>query len=82
MTIPATLAKWADVIVEVEDDRGTQNGWWIYLKAGWINPYSETHCVHEDTLKACASQLVDIQPCECTDCLALRPDLAAIRKLR
>jgi hypothetical protein len=69
MQVPATLKKFAHMIDEVEDDRGNQNGWWVHLKNGWINTFSETHMIHEDTLAECAVQLAqDVEPCVCRDC--------------
>ncbi len=61
--IPATLARFADKIDEVLDERDQDNGWWIYLKTGWRCTHMETHCIHEDTLKQCADLLEDIEPC-------------------
>lgn len=63
--LPKTLRKWAHLIEDVEDDRGSQNGWWVYLKNGFINPPSETHQIHETTLAECARQLAEVAPCAC-----------------
>ncbi len=69
MTIPATLRPWADRIDEVLDERDQDNGWWVYLKTGWWSPNTETHCIHEDTLKECAALLRDdVERCEKACC--------------
>jgi hypothetical protein len=47
---------------EISDER-PDDGIWVYLKTGWINPQSETHCIHEDTWSACAKQLRGIKHC-------------------
>jgi hypothetical protein len=69
MPIPSTLKRYADKIQCVDDDRNNQNGWWVHLKNGWINPQSETHMIHEDTLKQCLAQLREVEPCQCEDCI-------------
>jgi hypothetical protein len=66
---PASLKRFDHLIDEVEDDRGDENGYWIYLKYGWINPLHEIHMVHEDTLKRCAEVLAEVVKCECAECI-------------
>mgnify|MGYP000636471119 CR=1 FL=1 len=46
-----------------------EDGVWIYLKKGWINPKLETHSIHEWELMDILSDLKDIEKCECSDCL-------------
>jgi hypothetical protein len=73
MKLPKTLQRYAAKIVDVEDDRGNQNGWWVHLADGWRNsndPIGISHIIHEDTLAVCAQELRDAIPCDCTDCLA------------
>ena len=45
MTIPGNLRRFAAKIEDVEDARASQNGWWIYLKQGWIHQH-DTHQIH------------------------------------
>ncbi len=72
LSIPASLRRFSSLIESVEDDRKNQNGWWVYLKNGYICTSSETHQIHEDTLSVCASILTsEIAPCQCSDCLAV-----------
>lgn len=60
------------LVEAVEDDRRNDNGWWCYLKPGWINTLTDTHCVHEDTVRECLDQLANhCEPCKCGDCEAL-----------
>jgi hypothetical protein len=42
---------------------------WIYFKPGWINTYTETHCIHEPTVKDCLQHFKGIKRCECESCL-------------
>jgi hypothetical protein len=45
------------------------DGHWLYTAPGWINPGSETHAIHEWTVKAVLAEVKDIVPCRCDDCL-------------
>ena len=56
-TIPETLAKYADIIHDIQDGRKTGTGIWVYLVAGYWCPYTESSVIHEDTLVACAYRL-------------------------
>ncbi len=67
--MPKTLQPWADRISEYEDDRANQNGHWVHLKDGWINLFSETHMIHEDTVKECVEQMRHwVKRCLCEQC--------------
>lgn len=68
MTIPATLRRYADKIQSIDDERSVQNGYWVNLNAGWIDTESGCHCIHEDTLYACATRFHFVKPCACEDC--------------
>lgn len=61
--LPKSLARWADVIDEISDERGSDEGYWVYLKAGWWSPDDETHCIHEDTIRECVVKMRNIEPC-------------------
>ncbi len=70
-SLPVTLRRILDSdprVDEIWDERCDNNGYWIYFKPGWINPMTETHCIHELTVKECVQQLRDIQPCDCKGC--------------
>lgn len=75
MSLPKTLAKLlADPRVdEILDERGDGNGYWIYMAHGWINTFSETHCIHEMTVKDCLDQMKCLIPCDCESCEASKP---------
>jgi hypothetical protein len=76
--IPATLKRYAHRIDEVEDDRGNQNGWWVYLVPGLCRLGSpQEHIVHEDTLAICAQEVRDAEPCDCDDCRQCLAERAA-----
>ncbi len=73
MNLPKTLKRYAAKIVDVEDDRGNQNGWWVHLADGWKNsndPVGVCHIIHEDTLAECVQELRFALPCSCADCVA------------
>lgn len=68
-SLPASIRKWHAVIDDVSDERDNGDGYWVYLKSGWINTMHEVHMVHEDTLGECAEQLRhSVAPCNCDDC--------------
>ena len=52
-----------------EYDYESPYSYWIYLAPGFINPLTETHCVHEATARDCLDHLKSIQRCFCSDCL-------------
>lgn len=78
--LPRTLQKWAAKNPDIFDEghaeqdgfneRDPENGWayWIYFKPGWINTMTETHSIHEDSVRACLEMTKWIRPCECEDC--------------
>lgn len=68
MKTPATLKRYASKIQSIDDERGTQNGYWVNLKNGWIDAESGCHAIHEDTLAACATRFEFVEPCVCSDC--------------
>lgn len=49
--LPKSLEPWGDIIEKVDDERRYGNGWWVYLKPGYISPDSETTTIHEKNLK-------------------------------
>lgn len=71
--LPASIRTWHGIIDEVSDERSNGDGYWIYLKPGWIDTMFEVHMVHEDTLAECADQLRNsVEPCTCRDCVEYR----------
>lgn len=69
--IPSRLRRFRLKIETIEDARANQNGWWVYLKPGWISDEG-THQIHEDTLTACAGKFDFVTPCNCEECNSLR----------
>jgi len=58
--------KFLHMVTEIEDDRGENNGWWIYLKDGYRCDISAApHTIHENTVKECIAQLRETIPCFC-----------------
>jgi len=58
------------LVDEVLDERSDDNGWWVYFKPGYINTMTETHCIHEMTVKEVCSQFDYIEKCNCNSCKA------------
>lgn len=60
-------------VQEISDERGMDDGFWIYLKSGWIDPIgSEAHHIHEDTPAEAYKYLKWIAPCDCcSECEAV-----------
>lgn len=63
MEIPKTLQRFADKIDAIEDLRGSDEGYWIHLRAGWINTMDGTHSVLKDTITECARAMRFVEPC-------------------
>ena len=73
-TLPKGLTKLAaDPRVDEIWDEG-DNGYWVYLVPGWINPLHETHSIHEDTQAECLEVFKSIERCTCDGCRALNQD--------
>ena len=53
-----------------QDGFGRQDGWsyWLYLNPGWINSATETHCIHECTVKEVKAMFRAVVKCSCEDC--------------
>jgi hypothetical protein len=69
--LPAGLVKLAQDprVDEILDERGDDNGYWVYLKPGWINTWHETHSIHEMTQAECIKVFNDaVKPCTCEGC--------------
>lgn len=63
LNLPKSLQRFASKITDVSDERGSGDGYWVYLKKGWINTLSETHCIHEDTITDCAKEMRFVEVC-------------------
>ena len=63
--LSALKAKHPEKIIEIEDDRYNENGWWIHLKDGWWNHLTQCHSIHEDTVVDCLAQFrMFVKPCK------------------
>jgi hypothetical protein len=68
--LPKTLEQLRPQIVDFEDDRGDNNGYFVHLIAGLINTFDEVHFLHEDTLKLIHNKFKNnVKPCQCEECL-------------
>ena len=53
----------------ISDERGAGDGFWIYLKLGWIdNVGTGAHMVHEDTPEEAYKYLQWVSKCDCDEC--------------
>jgi len=72
MTLKQVQKKYKAIVDEYSDERDRGDGIWFYLRPGFINSVSETHCVHEYTVRDCVSKLKDaVRPCDCDCCRRL-----------
>lgn len=53
-----------------------EDGYWVVLNEGWVNPSDGVHCVHEWRVAAALPKLASVRQCTCADCRA-RPEAAA-----
>jgi hypothetical protein len=67
-TLTNLLKSHADRVDEISDERGNGDGYWIYLKPGWINPLLGAHLVHEYTVKDCMEHFKTVCKCDCEQC--------------
>jgi hypothetical protein len=63
VSLPKSLRKFASIIESVSDERGSDEGYWVYLKPGLWSPMDETHCIHENTLAECVYALKGVEKC-------------------
>jgi hypothetical protein len=75
--LPATLNPVADRVQGTVDERGVNNGWWVYLMPGWI--HDGTHQIHEDTLAGCLRCFDMVQPCDCDECKQLLDEMNLVK---
>lgn len=71
MSLPKTLQRYAARIAEYSDERGSDNGIWLYYRAGWksaSDPMGCQHQDHEDTVQELAVCARDAVRCDCDDC--------------
>lgn len=61
--MPATLLKACERLADRVDEVGNEgeDGYWIYLRAGWFNPVDGIHAIHEDTIKKCLDKLAGVR---------------------
>lgn len=72
MNLPRALKRYGKWIDAVSDERGSDDGYWVYLVPGWQNSNDPgCHIIHEDSPAACAKAWL-IEPCSCDDCEKLR----------
>ncbi|HNT77275.1 MAG TPA: hypothetical protein PKH77_19860 [Anaerolineae bacterium] len=54
--LPASLRRWRAVIQHFDDERDTDDGYWLYLKPGYADSDGET-VIHEDRLRDLITRL-------------------------
>jgi hypothetical protein len=70
--------------LEVEMDKRIQNiehdvdGWWIYLKPGFIVKGERVHAIVEARKKDALDKMSIVEPCTCSECQRLTSVLAVL----
>lgn len=54
-------------VVSISDERGSGDGFWVYLKSGWTYDNPGEHSLHEDTPSQCLPMLSRLMKCDCSD---------------
>lgn len=57
-----------DFIADFTNETDWKDGYWVYLKPGFVDSSTEMHLIHEQTVKAVVSCSRRIIQCECEDC--------------
>jgi len=52
------------------------DGWWIYLKPGFVVCDERTHAIVEDTKRAALDKMDLVEPCACDECVKLQGIIA------
>lgn len=52
------------LVESYSDERGDGEGFWIYLKEGYVSPSTDTGTIHEDTISAAVTELKHVQTSE------------------
>lgn len=47
------------------------DGWWVFLKPGFVVSDEGAHAIVEDTKKAALAKMALVEPCACDDCKRL-----------
>lgn len=56
-------------VVDVSDERGAGDGYWVYLDYGWYYEEQGSHIIHEDTPTQCLRLMKFVKWCGCEDCI-------------
>ena len=67
-TLTNLVMKHPNKVDYIGDERGSNNGYWIYLKPGWTADVGGAHHVHEFSVKECMSYFRGVVPCDCEQC--------------
>lgn len=58
-------------VQDISDERGSGDGIWLNLRNGFMCGDTQTHSVHEDTVKECSESMKSVHPCACSECIDL-----------
>lgn len=62
----------------ISDERGMGDGFWVYLKDGWVYDNPGEHALHEDSPSECLKMLRGLMACDCSEpCINASKDRAA-----
>ena len=73
--LPKTLRKYADFIADYSDERGSDNGIWVYYVLGYKSYTDAIGCLHqehEDTVSEVADHGRNRLKCDCDECKGAR----------
>lgn len=63
----------ARLLAHVSDEYREPDGYWIELLPGWRMPSGE-HAIVESTKGAARARLIEVEPCDCAECVALEDE--------
>lgn len=55
------------------------DGWWVYLKPGFVVSDEGTHAIVEDTKRAALNKMDLVEPCACAECRRLLSTLGSLK---
>jgi hypothetical protein len=68
--LPKTVQKYANKIMEWDDERWAGNSLIITLEYGWCFDEKGLHCFGVDTVAAAKKDLATVMPCDCERCIS------------
>ena len=74
-TLQALCDRYPDKIELVSDESRSGDGYWLYLRPGWIRERCDVvHSVHEWNMRDLKQAMRQVVPCECEECQTLKAE--------